>query len=73
MIVSKTTDHIQIKIKMPNSSQEPPASSKAPNQDGEPKFGKGLYQTPVIISKSRSRSQTSVRNLQNPSKPQIRI
>ena len=28
----KTSDHIQIRIKMPNSSQEPPASSKAPNQ-----------------------------------------
>ena len=25
-------DHIQIKIKMPNPSQEPPASSKVPNQ-----------------------------------------
>ena len=26
-------DHIQIKMKMPNPSQEPPASSKAPNED----------------------------------------
>ena len=33
MCVSKTTDHIQIKSQMPNPSQEPPASSKAPNQD----------------------------------------
>ena len=33
MGVSKTSDHIQIKIKMPNPSQEPPASSKAPNQE----------------------------------------
>ena len=31
--VSKTSDKIQIKIKMPNPSQEPPASSKAPNED----------------------------------------
>ena len=31
--VSKTSDHIQIKIKMPNPSQEPPVSSKAPNED----------------------------------------
>ena len=31
--VSKTGDHIQIKIKMPNPGQEPPASSKAPNED----------------------------------------
>ena len=30
---SKTSDHIQIKIKMQNLSQEPPVSSKAPNQD----------------------------------------
>ena len=33
MGVSKTIDHIQIKIKMPNPSQEPPTSSKALNQD----------------------------------------
>ena len=31
--VSMTSDNIQIKIKIPNSSQEPPASSKAPNED----------------------------------------
>ena len=31
--VSKTNDHIQIKIKMPNPGQEPLASSKAPNED----------------------------------------
>merc|ERR1711954_303389 len=30
--VPKTNDHIQIKIKMQNPSQEPPASSKAPNE-----------------------------------------
>ena len=33
MGVSKTTETINIKIKMPNPSQEPPASSKAPNED----------------------------------------
>ena len=33
MGVSKTSDHIQIKIKMPNPNQEPPASYKAPNED----------------------------------------
>ena len=32
MCVPKTSDHIQINIRMPNPSQEPPASSKAPNQ-----------------------------------------
>ena len=33
MDLSKTSDHIQIKIKMPSTSQEPPASSIAPNKD----------------------------------------
>ena len=33
MGVSKTSDHIQIMIKMPNPSQEPRASSKAQNPD----------------------------------------
>ena len=33
MGISKTSDHIQIKIKMPTPSQEPSASSKAPNED----------------------------------------
>ena len=33
MGVSKTSDHIQIKIQIPNPSWEPPASSKAQNQD----------------------------------------
>merc|ERR1711954_425528 len=31
--VSKTSDYIQIKIKMPNLSRQPPVSSKAPNED----------------------------------------
>ena len=33
MRVSKTSAHIKIKIKVPNPSQEPQASSKAPNED----------------------------------------
>ena len=33
MGISKTSDHIQMEIKMPNPGQEPPASSKAPNVD----------------------------------------
>ena len=32
MGVSKNSDHIQIKIKMWNTSQEPPAPAKAPDQ-----------------------------------------
>ena len=60
MDISKTSDYIQIKIKMPNPSQEPPVSSKAPNQDLkdmyvlctfkikiEPKFGTWVYQRMV--------------------------
>ena len=35
MGVSKTNDYIQIKIKMPNSNQEPPVSSKATNEDSK--------------------------------------
>ena len=35
MGMSKTSDHIQINIKMPNCSQEPPESSKAPNEDSK--------------------------------------
>ena len=33
MVVSKTRDHIQSKIRMPNPSQEPSVSSKTPNED----------------------------------------
>ena len=33
MGVQNTSDLIQIKIDMPNPDWEPPASSKAPNQD----------------------------------------
>ena len=56
--VSKISDHIEIKIKMPNPSQEPLPSFKAPNQDlkghgcslrlqdqdREGKFGTWVYQ-----------------------------
>ena len=33
MGVSKTNDHIKIKIRMPNPSQEPSGPTKAPTQD----------------------------------------
>ena len=66
MGVSKTNNHIKIKIKMPNPSQEPPVSSKAPNEDlkdmdvlctfkikiENQNFGIWVYQRPVTISKS---------------------
>ena len=64
MDVPKTIDHFQIKIKMPNPSQEPPASSKPPKQDLEDmgvlctfktkmemKFGAWVYKRPLAISK----------------------
>ena len=35
MGISKISDHIQIKIKILTSSQEPPVSSKAPNEDSK--------------------------------------
>ena len=70
MGISKTTDYIQIKIKMANPSQDPPASSKAPNQDSkdmdvicafkikiEQKFETWVDQTTVTISRLRSITQ----------------
>ena len=68
MGVSKTSDHIEIKIKIQNPSQESPVFSEAPNEDFkdinvfcilkieiEPKFGIWVYhyQIPVTITKSR--------------------
>ena len=68
MGVSKTSDHTQIKIKMKIPCQEPPASSKAQNQDlkdmdlslhfqnqdRELKFRLLVWQRPKNISKLRS-------------------
>ena len=85
MVVLKTYDHLQIKIKMENPSQEPSVPSRAPNEDlndmdvlhlqnhdREPKFVSWVYERPVTISKSRSRCQTPVRNIHHPKKPHIR-
>ena len=33
IVVSKTNDHIQIKVKITNPGQESPASSKTPNKE----------------------------------------
>ena len=58
MGVSKTSDHIQNKIKMPDTSQEAPASSKALNHDVkdmdnkiEPKCKPLVYQRALTIFK----------------------
>ena len=133
MGVPKTSDHIWIKIKMPNLTQEPLTSSTAPNdvlctfkikiesqnldhryikdhwhypnhdqypkhqsgsssilqspktglkehgcslhlqhKDREPNFGTYVYQTPLTITKSRSRCHTPIRDLQRPLKLRIR-
>ena len=66
MGVSKISDHIKIKIKISNHSQEPPASFKAHSQDIkdmnilctfkikiESNLEPWVYQRPVTISKSR--------------------
>ena len=77
--VSKTSDHIQIKIKMPNPGQELPASFKAPSQDLkdmdvlctykikiELKFETLVYQRAVTITKSIASCLTPVRTSQRP-------
>ena len=48
MDVPKTSDHIKIKINMPNTSQEPPASPKAPW---------------IFFAPSKSRQRAKIRNL----------
>ena len=48
-------------------------SLRLQNQDREPKFESQAYQRPVTIYKSRSRFQTSARNLQCPQKDKSRI
>jgi len=79
MAVPKTSDHIQIKIKMANPIPEPSASTKVHNQDlknidvlSHSKSRQrakiwiiGIPKT-VTISESRSSCETSVRNLQCP-------
>ena len=80
MGVSKTSDHIQINIWIPNPNQEPPASSKAlnedlkghgcslhlQNEDREPICRIWVYQRPVTSSRSWLRCQTPGSNLQHP-------
>ena len=86
MGVPKTSDHIQINIRMPNPSQEPPASSKAPNQDLKDMDILCIFKIKIYSQnlehrcikdqwpnkKSRSRCQSPVRNLQCPPKPKQR-
>ena len=62
MGVSKTSNHIQMKIKMPNPSQEPQASSKAQNKDV-----KDIYVFWTCKTKKGSQIQIKI-NMPNPSK-----
>ena len=83
MGVPKTSDHIQINIRMPNPSQEPPAYSKAQNEDLKDmdvlctfkiqiKSQKmGVPNTKPICT-SRTRCPTPIRNLQRPPEPKMR-
>ena len=52
LVVSNTSDHIQIKTKMPNPSQEPPASFKAKNEDL--KDMEILYTFKIVIKSPKS-------------------
>ena len=84
MGITKTSDHIQINIKMSNPSQELLSTTKAPNKDLEDidvlcnlqdknlKLRTWVYQRTVTMSKSRSRSQTPVSNFNCPPKPKMR-
>ena len=54
MGISKTQDHIQNRIKMPNPSQEPPVLSKTHNQD--------LKDMDVFAS-SKSRKRGKIQNM----------
>ena len=79
------TVYIQIKILIWNPRQDPPASSTAPSQDlkdmddlctfkikiESKDLDHGCIKDHMTISKSRSRCQTKVRNLQCPPKPHI--
>ena len=65
--VSKASDHIQIKIKMLNSRQEPPAPAKAPNQDLKDMDGLCTFKIKI-----EGQIFNPVRNLQHPLNPQIR-
>ena len=61
MVVSKTSDHIQHQIKIPNPNQEPPASSNGcswhlQKQVREPILGSGVY-IQIIIEVPKSNQE----------------
>ena len=83
--VSKTIDHIQIKIKIPNPSKEPPASSKASNQDlrtymffapSKSRYKATIWSMGVLKTSYhipiKIKMPTQVRNIQHPPENQMR-
>ena len=79
MVVSRTSDHTKIKIKIINPSQEHPASSNAPNQDLKDMDVLSTFKIKIESQKKTSdhiqikiKIPTQVKNLQCPPKLQIR-
>ena len=85
MKVSKNSDHIQNKIKVPNPSQEPPASSKSQDQDLKDMDVLCTFKIKIESQNSDHgciktsdhiqimiQMPTPIRNLQNPPKQKIR-
>ena len=54
MVLPKISDHIQIKIKMPNSSQEPQVSSKALNQE---------FKDMMFFAPTKSSQRAKIKNM----------
>ena len=71
MSVSKTTDYIQIKIKMSNSSQEPPASSKTWMFLATSKSREGTKIWDLGVSKTSDHIQIEIKMLNPSEKPPV--
>ena len=61
---TKDSYHIQIKIKIPNPSQEPPASSKVPNQDFKDMDILCTFKIKIESHKSKILSKTTSDHIQ---------
>ena len=76
MGILKSSDHIHIKIKMPNPSQQPPASSKAQNEDLKDIDVHCTFKIKIESKKFESlvyQRQMSITNHQHCPKPQMKI
>ena len=54
MGIPKTSDHIQIKIKIPSPNKDPPASSKAPNQELEDRYVLYIFKIKIASQNSKT-------------------